>query len=216
MKREKTASVILWIMGMILCPLGVALCANANFGVSMIEAPVMVVFLKLNSYFSWFTLGMSEYLLQAIVLIIMCIAVRQFKLKYLLSFLTAVVFGFIVDFWRLFVGKEVYTDFAMRIIACVTGTLIISFAVACFFRTWLPQEVWELFVKEFSEKYKKDTTRVKWVYDITSLTAGIALMFILLGRYEQQAVGIATVITTIINAPLIGAFGKLIDKAIKN
>ena len=210
----KAKSILMYVLGMILCPLGVALCANAGFGVSMIEAPVYVAFLKFSAYSNYITYGSMEYVLQAIVLILLCITVKKFKAKYLLSFLTAVIFGFILDGWRLVVGAEVYGTMPIRIIACAFGILITSFAVSCFFRTELPQEVWELFVKEFSELRHFEMTKVKFVYDFSSLLVGIILMFIFFHKFDINAIGPATIIMTFANAPFILLFGKAIDKVI--
>ena len=197
---------------MIFCALGVAFCANAGFGVSMIEAPVYVTYLKLSQISTWFTYGKCEYILQAIGLMLMCLIIRQFKWQYLLSFASAVVFGFILDGWRLLVGNAVYGILSLRIVSWVAGTLITTFAVACFFRTELPLQIWELIVKEISDVFHKDITKVKWIYDFTSLAVGIILMFIFFQGFNWQAIGIGTIITTLINAPLIGLFGKLIDR----
>jgi uncharacterized membrane protein YczE len=204
----------MWITGLLLCPLGVTLATNAGFGVSMIEAPVYILYLKLSSLFSWFTFGMAQYVLQGIALLILCLSIRKFKWRYLLSFGTAVLFGLILDGWRLILGHSQYTDLYTRIICCALGIIITSFAVACFFRTEFPQEVWDLFVKEFAITYKINMTRVKWVYDITSLAVAALLMFLFFRKIVWSAIGIGTIITTFINAPLIGFMGKLIDKLI--
>ena len=201
---------------MVLCPLGVALSARAGFGVSMIEAPVYVTYLRLSQSFPKFTFGMAEYLVQALVLILLCVLIKKFKAGYLLSFGTAVLFGVILDAWRNVIGVGVYENTGIRILACVASIVIVSFSIACFFRTDLPPEVWEVFVKEYSVNKNKKITRVKWIYDISSLTAGILLMLILLRRWEWTAVGAGTIATTIVNAPLIGLLGKLIDKVWKD
>ena len=201
---------------MVLCPLGVALSARAGFGVSMIEAPVYVTYLRISQSFPKFTFGMAEYIVQALVLILLCVLIKKFKAGYLLSFGTAVLFGVILDAWRNVTGIEVYDNIGIRILACAASIVIVSFSIACFFRTDLPPEVWEVFVKEYSVNKNKKITKVKWIYDISSLTAGILLMLILLRRWEWTAVGAGTIITTIVNAPLIGLFGKLIDKVWKD
>ncbi len=201
---------------MVLCPLGVTLSARAGYGVSMIEAPVYVIYLRVSQSIPKFTFGMAEYTLQAIVLILLCVLIKRFRARYLLSFGTAVLFGVILDAWRNVIGTEVYENTGMRIFACALSIVTVSFAIACFFRTDLPQEVWELFVKEYSENKNKKMTKVKWIYDLTSLTVGIILMLILLRKFVWTAIGVGTIITTVVNAPLIGAFGKLIDKIWKD
>lgn len=201
---------------MVLCPLGVTLSARAGYGVSMIEAPVYVTYLRLSQSIPKFTFGMAEYTVQALVLILLCVLIKKFRARYLLSYGTAVIFGIILDAWRNVIGTQVYDKTGIRILACAASIAIVSFAIACFFRTDLPQEVWELFVKEYSENKNKRITKVKWIYDFSSLTVGIILMLILLHKFEWTAIGVGTIITTIVNAPLIGLFGKLIDRIWKD
>lgn len=213
MKKFDVKNFIMYVIGMAVCPLGVVLATKSGFGVSMIEAPVYVSYLYFGDKFSFLTFGTMEYILQAIVIALLCILVRRFKIKYLFSFVTAVLFGFILDFWLyVFGGNELYTQMPVRIIAYAISIIIIAFAVACFLRTTWPQEAWELFVKEFAERYSFNMTKVKWIYDFSSLAMGIILMLAFFKKFRLDAIGIGTIITTFINAPIIGFFGKLIDK----
>ncbi len=209
-------NIAMWVLGMVLCPLGVALSARAGFGLSMIEAPVYILYLKVSQAFPKFTFGMAEYFVQAVVLALLCILIRKFRARYLLSFATAVMFGVILDGWRNVIGVEVYANIGVRILACAAGIILIAFAVSCFFRTDLPQEVWEMFVKEYSTEKEKKMTKVKWIYDISSLLIAILLSLILLKKFEITAIGPGTVVSTVLNAPLIGLFGKLIDTVWKD
>lgn len=215
MKNERVKDICFWIIAMILCPLGVAFSTKGGFGVSMIEAPVYVLHLKIHEIFPWYSFGTSEYFVQGALLIILCIVIKKFRWKYLLSFVTAFVYGLIIDGWFMILGREQYQLMPARIISAVAGIVLASFAVACFFRTSLPQEVWELFVKELAESYRLNMTKVKWIYDISSLSIGVVLMLIFFGRVDFAAIGIGTIISTIVNAPIIGMFGKIIDKCIE-
>lgn len=205
-------SVVLWVIGMLLCPLGVALCAVGGFGVSMIEAPVYVLYLKLSQLLPWFTFGMAEYLLQAIVLLLLALLTRFWRWSWLLSFGTAVLYGLILDFWRLFTGTEVYDALWLRIVCTAAGLLLNTFSVACYFRTFMPLEVWELFVKTYSERKGRSITKVKWIYDVSSLSLGILMMLLFFGRIDFTAIGVGTVAATITNAPVIAFFGRCIDR----
>lgn len=213
-KKINLRSVIFWIIGMIICPLGVAFSTKSGFGVSMIEAPVYVLHLKVSETFSWFTFGTSEYIVQGILLVILCVAIRHFHWRYLLSFVTAVLYGFVLDGWNALLAFWTNDTLPVRILCAIIGILLTAFAVACFFRTNLPQEVWELFVKELTEHYKLKMTKVKWIFDISLLTVGIVLMLIFFHEFRLNAIGIGTIVTTAVNAPIIGLFGKIIDKVV--
>ena len=59
-----------YVMGMILCPLGVCLSAKSGFGVSMVVAPAYVLYLRISETLPWFTFGKSEYIFQGLLLIL--------------------------------------------------------------------------------------------------------------------------------------------------
>ncbi len=209
---NKIRNVVSWVLGMVLCSLGVCFCTKAGFGLSMIGAPPYIIHVWLRDKFAWYTQGTSEYVWEALLLVITIIIVRRFKWKYLLSFVTAVLLGIMIDGW-LFVlgGNSVYESWTARIIAFVAGTLITALAIAFYFRTTLPLQVYELTVTEISDRYGFETSKVKWVNDIIFLLIAVLLAFLL--THSPAGIGVGTVIVTFVNAPLINVFGKLIDKA---
>ena len=119
----------------------------------------------------------------------------------------------ILDLWYVVLGSEQYTVYWQRGMACVFGILITSLAIAFFLRTYLPQEAYEMFVKDVTDTYQKDMTKVKWLFDLSALLIAVVLMLVLFRRFAFNMVGLNTVLATIVNAPLIGFFGKMLDRA---
>lgn len=206
-KMDETA----WLLGILLCALGVCLCTKANFGLSMIAAPAYIVFRKLSLFLPFLTQGMTEYLWQALLLVVTCLIVRRFRLRYVFTFLTAVLFGFALDGWLwVFGGGDPFQSLVARIISFAAGTLITTLSIAFFFRTSLPLEVYELTVAEVSDRYDLNVDRVKLFNDMIFLALSIGLTLLLHGDFV--GVGIGTVVVTFVNAPLISFFGKILDK----
>ena len=205
---------IAWLIGVVLCSLGVSLSAKSGLGVSMVIAPAYVLHLRFSQVFPWFTLGMAEYTFQGLLIIATALVIRRFKLKYLLCFFTAVIHGFAVDMWRSLIGSGIAQTVIEKGVYCALGTVVTAFAISLMLRTYLPQEVFELVVKEVSDKYSFSMNKVKWVYDISSLVLGIVLMLALFKTFSLEIIGIGTLILTVINAPLIAFFGKILDKMI--
>ena len=201
-----------WIIGVILCPLGVCLSAKSGFGVSMIVAPAYILYFKLYTIFPWFTFGIAEYCLQGMLIIVTAIIMNRFKWKYLLSFVTTICYGFMLDVWFKVLGEQLFQLLWQRVISSIVGQMITALAIAFFLRTYLPQQAYELFVKELVEHFQFNLTKFKWIYDITSLVVAIVLMYILFQRFATNIVGINTLLATLINAPLIGFFGTMLDK----
>ena len=212
--KKKIANVgeIAWLLGLMLCALGVCLTVKADFGVATIVSPGYILYLKISQYVPSLSLGMSQYLVQGIVLLVLFLTIRRFKFKYLLCFLTAVIHGALVDAWNFaltYISPQSTVD---RIICFSVGMIITSLAISLMLRTYLPQEVHELAVKEISEKFNKSVNKIKWIYDISFLVIAVILMICLFGEFSFEMVGIGTVVMAILNTPLITMWGKLLDK----
>ena len=57
-----------YVAGIIALALGTALMERADFGMSMVVAPAYLIYLKVSQYLAWFTFGMAEYCLQALLI----------------------------------------------------------------------------------------------------------------------------------------------------
>lgn len=217
MKKFNKLNETAWVFGVILIALAVCLVTKGGFGVSMVVAPAYIIHLAAEKFLPWYSFGTSEYILQGVLLAALCIIIKKFNWRYLLSFLTAVIYGYILDLWFLiFGGSQPFFTLWGRIISLACGIALTSFSIALFFRTYLPQQVYELFVAQVAIKYGKKTEKVKFVYDISSLVLGIILAVIVSHSFDDikftDCIGIGTVACTVFNAFLINLFGKLLDK----
>lgn len=198
-------------MGVLLCAFGVALATKANFGLSMIAAPPYIIHIYMEKIFAWYSQGTSEYIWQGVLLLVMCIVVRRFRVKYLLTFACAVIFGLAVDgFLWLLGGSAAYATLTARIIAFIISEIITAVAIACYFRTDLPLPVYELVVSEIAKCYSLNMNKVKQANDLIMLALSVILAFAL--NHSFAGIGIGTVIITLVNASLIALAGKILDK----
>ena len=200
-----------WLLGILLCSLGVCFSAKSGFGVSMVVAPAYVLYRKAALFLDFFSFGVGEYVLQGALVVLLCLILRRFKWKYLLSFGTAVLYGVSLDGWRLLFGEDVYGELWQRGLSCAFGALVTAFAIALLLRTYMPQQSYELVVKELSVCRGWALGRVKWIYDMTSLVVAILLMLVLFGEFSFSTIGAGTLLLTLVNTPLITGFGKLLD-----
>lgn len=211
MKKIGKMGEVAWILGNIICALGVALCTKASFGLSMMAAVPYVIHLAVSENLPFYTQGVSEYVVQAMVFVIICIVVRRVRLKYFLSIITSVIFGILIDAWILILGGGgAYSEVWMRIVAFVLGELAIALSIALYFRTYLPIQIAETLVTEISRVFNLKMDRVKLINDIGYLVLAVTLSLLLTENFK--GVGIGTIIITIVNAPLIKLFGRLLDK----
>ena len=204
MKKTVLYTELFYVLGMVGLSLSVALMTRADFGVSMVVAPAYLLYLKLNPIWPFFTFGMAEYTLQAALLLFTVAAVRKFRPYFLFSFVTAVLYGFLLDGWMLLVGRLPAAGYLWRGLWYVSGLLLGAVSIACFFKTYIAPEVYELLVKELAQKLNKPTHRVKTVYDCVSCAAAVILSFVFFGLWRFEGVKLGTVICALVNGFLIG------------
>ena len=96
-KKRGFSSEAAYVLGILTMALGTAMMASADFGMSMVVAPAYLTYLKLSQTLPFFTFGMAEYLLQALLLVALGCVLRRFRLSYLFSFVTAVLYGLALD-----------------------------------------------------------------------------------------------------------------------
>ncbi len=211
MKKFSKMNEAAWIIGTLLCALGRVLCTKSGVGLSMIGAPPYIIHLKLAEKYPFFTQGTSEYVFQALLFVLVCAILRTVKVKHLFSFITAVILGIVIDGWLfVFGGNSVYDALWLRIICFVFGELFTAISIAFLFRTSLPLQMYEVFVLEIASKFNIKKDAVKLWFDAGMLVLSVLLALILNGNLA--GVGIGTIIITVVNAPLIKLFGKLLDR----
>lgn len=223
MKKIKKSSELLWCLGTIFVALGVSICSKADLGVSMIAAPAFVISEAVSHISDVFSIGVVEYIIQGLMLAVLCIIVRRFNPRYLLAFAVAVIYGYTLNLFLWIMQDVCFESILTRWIMLIVGDVITALGVACFFRTYMPLQVYELFVAEFADKFHININKTKWVFDITLLIISITLSFTLFGDAKAfdwskigyssfHNLGLGTLVTTAINSPIIALMGKLIDR----
>ena len=201
-----------YAVGIVFLALGSAVMARADFGMSMVVAPAYLLHLKISQYLSFYTFGMSEYVLQAVLLIAMTILLGRFKKSSLFSFVTAVIYGFTLDGLIALIGLIPFGgSLPERTVYYLIGLLACGFGVACLFHTYLPPEAYELFVKEISAKYGTDIHKTKTIYDCVSCLAGVILSFAFFGFGRFEGVKWGTIVCAAVNGWLISRFSKWME-----
>ena len=211
------------MLGIVFVAFGVSICSKADLGVSMIAAPAFVISEALSPLWSFFNVGVTEYVFQGLLLILLCIIIRRFNWRYLLAFAVAVLYGYTLNLFIWLLGGLEVSSIPMRWVLLLVGDCFTSFGVACFFRTYMPLQVYELFVAEVARRFNLAIGKIKWSFDITLLAISLILAFTLFGDagsfdwssiwYSSfHSIGLGTLVTTAINSPLIAFMGKIVDR----
>lgn len=214
MKKKLTIhSEFIYVLSIIILSFSVAMVSAADFGLSMIVSPAYILSQKLG----FLTFGQSEYIIQALMFIVFCILMKKVKLIYFSSFVTCLIYGAALDFWRTVipifnpsVTEPGSMSIPVRITFFTVGILITALAIAMCFRTYIYPQVYDFFVKGITEHFSLDITKFKIGFDMTFLVLSLIMTLVFFRKFV--GIGVGTIITTLVNGFLIGNFGKLIDR----
>lgn len=201
-----------YLIGLVFTAIGVALMIKANLGVSMIVAPTVLIQQKLSEFLPWITVGMIEWMFQATLLLLMTIIIRRFRVSYLFSVVTVLIYTSMLDgflFLLSFVPNDIL---AVQIPLFLLGWLILATGLSFMFRTYIAPEVYELFVREVTDRYNLKLSVVKTVYDMSSLILAIILSFALFGCFRFDIIFVGTIVNALFNGFIIGKITKFFDR----
>jgi uncharacterized membrane protein YczE len=213
--KRPFASELCYLLGLLFMALGTALMEKAGFGMSMVVAPAYLVHLKLSQVIPFFTFGMAEYTLQAILILGLSLVMGRFRLGYLFSFVTAVLYGLVLDGWLLLLGGLPTVGMPVRLLWFILGMPLCALGVALFFHTYLSPEAYELIVMEVCRKWNIPTGRCKTVYDCCSCGVSILLSFLFFGPLHFVGIGLGTVVCALLNGRIIGFLSKILERRLE-
>ncbi len=210
-KKIKINSEATYLVAILLLSLSVAMLTSANFGISMIVAPAYLLSLKVE----FLTFGRAEYVIQAVIFLILCLVIRKFRPIYLTSFLTCLIYGLALDLWRMipFFNTSLTPPESLalwiRILLFVGGFILTGFSVALFFKTYFYPQVYDFSVKCVTARYHFKMFVVKTSVDFTMLGIGLIMTFCFFGKLV--GIGWGTLVMAVLNGTTIGLFSKLFD-----
>lgn len=203
----------LYLFALLLIAFSVSMTVAAGLGVSMIVCPAYLVSEKLD----FLSFGQAEYLLQGVLFVALCVIIRRFKWVYLSSFLSCLVYGFVLDLFQKFIplfnaAKTPPESLHMgaRIALLIGGMVLTSLSVALFFKVYLYPQVYDFFVKAIVVRFRLKEGVTKTVFDISFLALSVVLSFALFGGVT--GIGWGTLAMAVCNGTLIGLFSKAFDR----
>lgn len=151
-EKLKLPSEVVYLAAIVLLAFSVAMLTSVDFGISMIVAPAYILSLVVP-----ITFGQAEYVIQAILFVIFCIVMKNFRISYLSSFITCLLYGAVLDLFRLIpifnpaVTPPGSMDLWVRIVMFILGVPMSAFSIALFSKTYLYPEVYDLFFMGISK-----------------------------------------------------------------
>lgn len=212
MKKKVFYTEVSYLLGMVLMAFAAAATAKADLGMSMVVAPAYILHLKISEVLPWFSFGVAEYCFQGFLVLLTVVLMRRFKWTYLFSFVTALLYGTLLDGAIALIAPLPAEAFWQRAIWYAAGTVVCSLAVSFFFHTYLSPEAYELIVKELAAKFGWNIHRVKTAYDCISVLLAVAFSFAFFGFGVFKGVYWGTVLCACINGFLIGRVSRLLER----
>lgn len=206
-KRFNRCGELSWLIGTVLLGLSTALMSKAGFGMSVVVSPAYV----LADLFEFISAGTMCYICQGFLVAVTCLMIKRINLSFLFTFFSAVSFGLLVDFFsNICFGFINEPGMAWRILLFCLSLPVNSISIAFLLHSYFPPQAPELFVKEFAAVTGGDIYKLKYIYDICSLVLSVAMSFIFFG--ELRFIGVGTFACALLNGPIIGFAGRLMDK----
>lgn len=210
--KRRFSTELAYVFGIVLVAAGVVLMEKADFGVSMIVAPAYLLYRWLSPVWNFFTFGMAEYSFQALLLIMMALVIRRFRVSYLFSFVTAVVYSLVLDGLMLPGSLLPASLLWQRGIYYVLGMVLCAAGVSAMFHTYISPEVYELFVREVSSHLGIGISSFKTGYDCASCLTGILLSFIIFGLWRFEGISWGTILCALVNGRIIACFSSFYER----
>lgn len=210
MKKLTFYSEAAYAVGLLLLACGTALMAYGGFGISMVAAPGYILSLKLAPLHPFFSFGTVGYLVEALVLTAMMLLIRKARLIYLLSFVSAVLYGLALDAVSLLTALLLPDTLLLQLPLYIAGMLLCSAAISLLLIGYFPPAAHEMFVKEFCGHFRRPVAKVKTIYDCSFLAISILLSLLLFGTV--RGIGIGTVVCAFVNGLCIRLFTGLWKK----
>ena len=211
MKKRTFYMEFSYMLGLAALALGATFLVRADFGVSVVVAPAYLLHLKLSQTWSFVTFGVAEYMVQGFLLLLLMGIVRRFHWSYLFSFITALLYGRILDLFLTLTGGLVMDALWLRLLFFLLGLLFGAFGVSLILHTYVSPEVYELMLKELSAKFNWEVGKLKITYDLISCTAAVVMSFVFFGLFHFEGVKLGTIISALVNGILIWRFNCLFE-----
>ena len=213
MKKIRVSNELIYVLAVIVLSFATAMLAAADLGMSMVVAPAYIVSLKVKAL----TFGQAEYIVQGMLFILFCVLMKKVRRLYFFSFVSGLIYGAVLDFWRMVIPRFDPERFApgslplsIRIVYFIVGFLLNSLGVALYFKTYFYPQVYEFFVKGIMRQFKIALPEFKIRFDMTCLVIAIVLSFSLF--YGLVGIGVGTVVLALGNGALIGFYGRWMDR----
>ncbi len=160
--KKTVSKEITFILAMIIDAFAVDLLTQANLGISTLTSLSYV----LSKIIPNTTLGTVNTIVQTSLLILLIIITKKPSPYYLLSFVVGAIFGIALDLFDPLISSFPNTSIITSFIYFIIGWILMSFAVALFVLSEMPNMPFDAFTKDLSKAKNIEFKTVKTSLDL--------------------------------------------------
>ncbi|MEG1255054.1 DUF6198 family protein [Clostridium sp.] len=191
---------LIYILGIFISSVGIGLAIKSNLGVSSWDS----IFVVLETY-TFLTMGAWSIIIQSIFLMLSAIIIK--KLEFI-AVIPVILRGITLDLImpvinNLFIRE--YGYFA-RIILFISGFILVGIGIGTYIIPKLPRMPIDGLMLAIKERFNWSINKSRFVIEITGFCIGLIL---------RGPIGIGTIITTFLIAPVISFSNQNLSRVIK-
>jgi uncharacterized membrane protein YczE len=200
---DKMKRYVIFIVGLYINSLGVAMVTKANLGTSPISSIPYVSSLRFSLTLGQFTIGFSLLLIALQLLILR----RNFKIEHILQIPVSIAFGYFIDFSMELLGFVHPESYPMKAVHLLVGCLILGFGVYVEVLANVVMLPGESFVRAVSSTWNTEFGSTKVVFDVSMTVIAGALSILFFG--SLQGVREGTIVAALLVGLIARKFGKM-------
>lgn len=194
------------LLGLVFNSFASTLMVKSHFGVSSITS----VPYALSLAFDKLTYGTWNYIFQCTLILILVIATRKFKIGYIVSFLLAIVFGYLIDFFNVNIIAILPNGIIFNTIYFLSSFGIISLGMSLLLNCNTPVLPVDTFTRDFPAHFNIPYKRSKTIFDLSCLAVTIVISLIFLRRLV--GIGVGTVVCAFITGKVVSSINSFITE----
>lgn len=188
----------IYCLGLLILAFGIALSVNCKLGVSPVSSLPYVISQIVN-----ISLGTCTTVVYAVyILLQMLLNSKKFQPALLLQLVFSTIFGYFVDGAKLILGDFCLPTYFGQLAMLAASILLIGFSLVLYIDVKIAPMPAEGLVGCIADKFGKPFSRIKTLFDCTSVLVGAVLCFVFLGKLTGIREG--TVITAILAGRIMG------------
>lgn len=206
---QLAARLAIYCLGLLVLAFGIALSVNSNLGVSPVSSLPYAVSQIVN-----ISLGTCTVIVYALyVLAQMVLNGRKFQPVLLLQLVFSTVFGYFVDAAKFVLGDFVLPTYFGQLAMLAASIVLIGLGLALYIDVQVAPMPAEGLVGCIADRLGKPFSRMKTLFDCTSVLVAVVLSFVFLGRLTGIREG--TVITAVLVGKAMGVIRKYLSPLIQ-